>query len=177
VEQVNAAWTNLCGYSLDEAQGKSFSILQGKETNGKEAKKFVQNLHKDKFAETTLINYTKSGEAFPHCIAAQRLTNSRNGSDEGFYLTQSREAPVVAQSSAEHMVLKLIVIALVVAMVLGQLASQSTGESGRGRDESWFDMIDPNYGGSKHLDGFLYLGDERAFHAAFSSVHGSAPRI
>lgn len=51
----------------------------------------MRNLHCNQRASTTLINYSKNGCAFVHCISARKLSDARNGSGEGFYLTQSQD--------------------------------------------------------------------------------------
>ena len=87
---VNDAWTALCGYSAEEVLHKSFSILQGPNTDAKRAKAFVTELHTCGKATTQLINYSKSGAQFAHVISACCVRDARRGCD-GFYLAHSRE--------------------------------------------------------------------------------------
>ena len=68
---VNEAWTNLCGFSQSEACGQTFAILQGPSTDWIRAKAFVQHLHAFNSAECQLVNYTKDGTPFVHCISSR----------------------------------------------------------------------------------------------------------
>ena len=133
----------------------------------------MKTLHRDRYAEATLINYTKCGEAFPHYIATQKLTNSRNGGDKGFYLTQSREPSGVVESTAGRTVLELFLIVLCLTMAVLQLTTRFAQEPGRAHEDPGLNLLDPSDGTGYPFEGFLYLGDERAFYDAFGSVHGT----
>lgn len=70
---VNSAWTNLCGFTEQEAVGKTADILQGPMTNRNRAASLAANLQTHGRAKTTLTNQTKDGQAFTHTIHAMRV--------------------------------------------------------------------------------------------------------
>jgi len=102
---VNAAWNALCGYPPDEALGKTPSILQGPATSLRKAKQYARDVlapsrpvygdnegfaARNHSASTTkLVNYTKSGEAFVHCLRTTRVMDEDTGAE--YFLTESHE--------------------------------------------------------------------------------------
>ncbi|KAL3911602.1 MAG: hypothetical protein SGILL_007214, partial [Bacillariaceae sp.] len=65
VHDVNAAWEGLCQFSRGEALNQSVGeLLQGPETDNDMAMHLIQHLQQTGFAEGTLTNYKKDGQAF-----------------------------------------------------------------------------------------------------------------
>ena len=68
IVHVNSAWEDLCGYKLDECQGKTLSLIQGPKTDLFVLHEIVSNialLEKEGVSfEVSLVNYTKNGEEF-----------------------------------------------------------------------------------------------------------------
>ena len=61
---VNEAFTNMTGYSAEEAIGKTPRILQGPKTDKKELDKVRKALENWEACEATILNYRKNGEPF-----------------------------------------------------------------------------------------------------------------
>ena len=57
IVQVNAAWVELCGYSLDEVKGQTCAILQGVDTDAEAVKLLNASIRRGEHAEATLVNY------------------------------------------------------------------------------------------------------------------------
>jgi PAS domain S-box-containing protein len=72
---VNAAWTNLCGYSNAEVIGKPPTILQGENTNTCAAWAFARRLQSHGQATVTLSNRTKAGRDFRHRLEGSSVKN------------------------------------------------------------------------------------------------------
>ena len=98
----NAAWTQLCGYAPEDALGKTPRMLQGKDTSVCKARSFTRQCHQNKIrseenvfaawqgrARTKLVNYTKNGRAFVHCLQTRRVMDEDTG--EEFFMTESHE--------------------------------------------------------------------------------------
>jgi len=98
----NNRWNTLCGYAPEEALGKPPSILQGPRTSRTKAREFSQRVHEEKsyyfdhgFASrqaatsVKLVNYTKSGRPFVHCLRARRVMDEDTGVD--YFVTTSYE--------------------------------------------------------------------------------------
>jgi len=64
IAHFNETWGDLCGFSLDEAVGKTGKILQGPLTDKKAVMDMNERLHTGLFAQTSLVNYRRSGVAF-----------------------------------------------------------------------------------------------------------------
>ena len=64
IQHVNDAWTRLCGYSNDEANGKTLGMIQGHDTDNKSVEDLVSLLQKGKSVDAVLINYNKWGRKF-----------------------------------------------------------------------------------------------------------------
>eukprot|EP00978_Attheya_sp_CCMP212_P032416 scaffold126374_cov63-Attheya_sp.AAC.4 len=66
IVHVNQAWLDLCGFSTrQEAEGQTFSIIQGPESNTFEAANMVRRCHETlQPQEAYMVNYTASGERF-----------------------------------------------------------------------------------------------------------------
>lgn len=98
----NAAWNDLCGFSPEDALGKSPKILQGARTDSAKAKAYTcsvldSTLHGDNagFAAwqsactTKLVNYTRKGRAFVHCLRTTRVRDEDTGQE--YFYTESHE--------------------------------------------------------------------------------------
>lgn len=65
VRWVNPAFTDLCGYSLEEVRGKKLGpILQGEETDPAAANRLRNAVHGYRPCKETLINYHKNGTPY-----------------------------------------------------------------------------------------------------------------
>lgn len=80
IVHVNDAWVNLCGYTAQEAAGKTFSILQGPDTNTTNAAAIVQLSQQTRVPQQSyLVNYTASGQGFlNHLTVAPLLPSNAN---------------------------------------------------------------------------------------------------
>jgi PAS domain S-box-containing protein len=64
VEWVNAGFTEITGYSLEDARGQNMRFLQGPETDRATLLRISEKLKQHKPVSEELINYRKSGEKF-----------------------------------------------------------------------------------------------------------------
>jgi len=86
----NSAWSQLCGYQPEEALGKGpGSLLQGPQTNLKKASTFSKELAIAGEASSTLVNYTKLGRPFVHCLHTTTVVDEVTG--KRYFLTESKE--------------------------------------------------------------------------------------
>ena len=61
---VNKAFTDITGYTSQEVQGRSPSMLQGPETNERTLQRIKMKLESFERVNETVLNYTKSGEKY-----------------------------------------------------------------------------------------------------------------
>lgn len=61
---VNSVWEGLCGWSQEECQGKTLSLLQGQETDVSSITPLLSKLLQGEEAGIVLTNYTKDGRRF-----------------------------------------------------------------------------------------------------------------
>ena len=98
----NAAWNKLCGYSPEEALGKTTSILQGRLTSTHKARRFTHQCiatriygndngfaSRQATSSVKLINYSRSGRPFVHCLKSRRIADEDTGVE--YYMTESHE--------------------------------------------------------------------------------------
>lgn len=65
VEWVSPAFTEMCGYTLDELRGKELGpILQGRLTDKAAARRMREAVHAGKACSETLVNYRKDGTSY-----------------------------------------------------------------------------------------------------------------
>ncbi len=62
VEWVNASFTEITGYALDDAKGRDMRFLQGPETEPSTVKRIAERLKEHRPVSEELINYTKTGK-------------------------------------------------------------------------------------------------------------------
>ena len=70
---ANEAFASLCGYSCDELIGESPKILQGPETDIEAAKRFRDDIGRNGYASTTLVNYRKDGSPYEVFLIGSEL--------------------------------------------------------------------------------------------------------
>eukprot|EP00529_Nitzschia_sp_RCC80_P029137 CAMPEP_0113458272 /NCGR_PEP_ID=MMETSP0014_2-20120614/9838_1 /TAXON_ID=2857 /ORGANISM="Nitzschia sp." /LENGTH=325 /DNA_ID=CAMNT_0000349793 /DNA_START=378 /DNA_END=1355 /DNA_ORIENTATION=- /assembly_acc=CAM_ASM_000159 len=69
VVDVNPAWVSLCGFTREEAVGKSLQdLIQGPETDEQVAAGMVRQLRQQSYAQASLTNYTKDGRKFENRV-------------------------------------------------------------------------------------------------------------
>ena len=79
IVRVNAAWEGLCGYTQDEARGKTLGdLLQGPETDVGAATALVDKLIHGEEAGAVLTNYAKGGRKFQNRIRVGTLKNQHD---------------------------------------------------------------------------------------------------
>ncbi|CAN0129032.1 unnamed protein product, partial [Laminaria digitata] len=59
ITHVNRAWTDLCGFELEECEGKSLSILQGAETDMARVAELCKMSDKGYAASMVVTNHNK----------------------------------------------------------------------------------------------------------------------
>jgi PAS domain S-box-containing protein len=65
VQWINPAFTQMCGYTLDELRGKSLGpILQGKESDPVAVSRLRSALYDQRSCQETIVNYRKDGSAY-----------------------------------------------------------------------------------------------------------------
>jgi PAS domain S-box-containing protein len=65
VQWVNPAFTEMCGYTLDELHGKKLGpILQGEKTDRATAERMRQAVHAHQPCRETILNYHKDGRPY-----------------------------------------------------------------------------------------------------------------
>uniref|UniRef100_A0A7S0L8W0 PAS domain-containing protein n=1 Tax=Coccolithus braarudii TaxID=221442 RepID=A0A7S0L8W0_9EUKA len=109
----NAVWSELCGYEADEAFCHTPKILQGKGTSVVKASQFADAVrsnntytHSEELGFATrqavnfvkLLNYTKSGRPFVHCLKTWRTQDEDTGAE--YFVTESYEEQGTAVSRA-----------------------------------------------------------------------------
>ena len=61
---VSTEWTQMCGYSAEEAIGQSPKMLQGPRTHLPSASAFASTLKTERWAFASIVNYKKDGSHF-----------------------------------------------------------------------------------------------------------------
>lgn len=79
IVDVNQDWTELCGYTRQEAVGSTLALLQGPETDAAAVKDLIASLlrHDNGKAEheAVLVNYKSNGETFKNHVRVGHVTN------------------------------------------------------------------------------------------------------
>lgn len=73
---VNGAWSKLCGYSSEEAVGKTCRILQGPGTCVNTLRAVTAACEKQESVACKLLNYTRNGHTFINMLIVSPLTGA-----------------------------------------------------------------------------------------------------
>ena len=73
ITHVNEAWTQLCGFSADEACGETLRILQGEETDSAMVQELVNDCVEQKPTSMEVTNYDKQGRKFRNFLRVYPL--------------------------------------------------------------------------------------------------------
>eukprot|EP00611_Tribonema_gayanum_P020354 TRINITY_DN3697_c0_g1_i1.p2 TRINITY_DN3697_c0_g1~~TRINITY_DN3697_c0_g1_i1.p2 ORF type:complete len:399 (-),score=158.01 TRINITY_DN3697_c0_g1_i1:527-1723(-) len=79
ITHVNGAWTQLCGFELDECKGKNLSILQGPETDMDTVTELVDISQRGYPASMVVTNYDKSGRPFRNHLRCYPISSDDSG--------------------------------------------------------------------------------------------------
>ena len=72
---VNAAWTELCGYTFDECRGRSLAILQGPKTDRTTVSELMHDVAHRRASHMVVTNYNKRGEPFQNYLRVFPLSS------------------------------------------------------------------------------------------------------
>ncbi|EKX50013.1 hypothetical protein GUITHDRAFT_47870, partial [Guillardia theta CCMP2712] len=75
IVHVNPSWMSLCGFTEEEAVGKTLSIIQGPATDFDAIQELEKNVNSCRYAATILLNYKKGGEPFVNFLQTIPLVN------------------------------------------------------------------------------------------------------
>ena len=65
VQWINPAFSEMCGYSLEELRGKNLGpILQGEQTDRETAARMRRAVHEHRPCSETILNYHKNGTPY-----------------------------------------------------------------------------------------------------------------
>jgi PAS domain S-box-containing protein len=73
ITHPNQAWLDMCGYSLEEVEGMTNSILTGPETDAAAIARIVKNAKQEKPSCETIVNYKKGGVKFLNQVQIKPL--------------------------------------------------------------------------------------------------------
>jgi len=73
ITHVNQPWCEMCGYTLEEVEGLTNSILQGPETDREVVDALMRNVKRGEPGTATLVNYKKGGVRFVNQVSVQPL--------------------------------------------------------------------------------------------------------
>ena len=98
---LNSAWSQLCGYTPEEALGKDpKQLLHGEQTDRTKTKEFTARLQAEGEARTTVVNYSRGGRPFLHRLHTSRVVDPTSGTS--YYVTASDEVVDPALVSTIH---------------------------------------------------------------------------
>ena len=78
IEHVNDAWVRLCGFSADEAVGKTLACLQGPLSERDEITKIVDQAARGHACSALITNYTKQGQRFQNFLRVVPLVRGND---------------------------------------------------------------------------------------------------
>jgi PAS domain S-box-containing protein len=92
VQWVNPAFTEMCGYTLEELRGKKLGpILQGEKTDRTVAERMRQAVHERRPCHEKILNYHKNGSAYWVEIAITPITDEAG--EPRWFVAREREMP------------------------------------------------------------------------------------
>jgi PAS domain S-box-containing protein len=92
VQWVNPAFTEMCGYTLEELRGKKLGpILQGAATDRNTAERMRQAVHEHRPCRETILNYHKNGT--PYWVEIAITPIFAGGPDPQWFIARECELP------------------------------------------------------------------------------------
>eukprot|EP00618_Florenciella_parvula_P012903 CAMPEP_0119480564 /NCGR_PEP_ID=MMETSP1344-20130328/9309_1 /TAXON_ID=236787 /ORGANISM="Florenciella parvula, Strain CCMP2471" /LENGTH=471 /DNA_ID=CAMNT_0007514885 /DNA_START=131 /DNA_END=1546 /DNA_ORIENTATION=+ len=82
ITHVNSAWTDLCGFTQEEACGQTLRCLQGEDTDGNTVAQLVEDCNDGKATSMEVTNYDKEGKKFRNFLQVYPLTSEESSSGE-----------------------------------------------------------------------------------------------
>jgi len=82
ITHVNEAWTDLCGFTAEEACGQTLRCLQGEETDANTVAQLVEDCTDGRATSMEVTNYDKAGMKFRNFLQVYPLTSSDGESGE-----------------------------------------------------------------------------------------------
>jgi len=73
ITHANAAWCDMCGYSLEEIEGATNALLQGPDTDLSVVADLMRSVRRSEPAIGTVVNYKKGGERFVNQVQIEPL--------------------------------------------------------------------------------------------------------
>jgi len=73
IVRLNAAWTQLCGYTQEEMVGCNLSVLQGPATDMASVHRLLEQVAAQRTSSTELVNYDRSSRPFKHTVRVTPL--------------------------------------------------------------------------------------------------------
>mmetsp|Transcript_3148 Transcript_3148/g.9817 ORF Transcript_3148/g.9817 Transcript_3148/m.9817 type:complete len:317 (-) Transcript_3148:37-987(-) len=103
ITHVNAPWCEMCGYTLEEVEGLSSSILQGAETDEALLSELMTSVRRGESSSATLVNYKKGGARFLNQVHIQPVFNQNDEVDQFMAMlheVEEKERPPPAAPAA-----------------------------------------------------------------------------
>jgi PAS domain S-box-containing protein len=82
ITYVNEAWTQLCGFSPEEACGRTLRMLQGEDTDNSTVNDLVKDCVEQKATSMEVTNYDKQGRKFRNFLQVYPLSDTSNSAGE-----------------------------------------------------------------------------------------------
>jgi len=81
ITHVNQPWCEMCGYTLEEVEGLTNSILQGPETDQALLADLMSSVRRGESSSATLVNYKKGGVRFVNQVQVMPVYNEADELD------------------------------------------------------------------------------------------------
>jgi PAS domain S-box-containing protein len=91
ITHVNQPWCEMCGYTLEEVEGMTNSILQGPETDRVAVSELMASVGRNEPAEATLVNYKKGGVRFVNHVKVMPVYNEEEEIEQFMAMLQEVE--------------------------------------------------------------------------------------
>ena len=96
ITHVNQPWCEMCGYTLEEVEGLTNSILQGPETDVALVNDLMASVRRGEPASATLVNYKKGGKRFVNQVEVLPVYNEEDELEQFMAMLQEVDAPADA---------------------------------------------------------------------------------
>jgi PAS domain S-box-containing protein len=118
---ASPAWCRVCGYTAEEARGRSARMLQGALTDQDAVARFMVKVRRRHCCSMEVVNYTKGGMPFSNYLTAYPLTTDGRVTH---YLSTIKPSALVTPAVAAA-----VGGGAVVALSVGVLSSSSSGSA------------------------------------------------
>mmetsp|Transcript_102394 Transcript_102394/g.141560 ORF Transcript_102394/g.141560 Transcript_102394/m.141560 type:complete len:206 (-) Transcript_102394:291-908(-) len=126
ITHVNAPWCKMCGYTQEEVEGQTNSILQGPETDEALLADLMASVRRGEPSSATLINYKKGGKRFVNQVSIAPVYNEHDELDQFMAMLHEVDEKPTSDNTVQDCLAPASSLVADIDELLGEMVSQES---------------------------------------------------